>query len=193
MDHLDGDYTSLADNQGNTAAREVWYRDVTDDDPPVLARPWFKDQRKEEISYYSGTGPEFDEDGRITGHTDQAVVIKDGVDLPAPITVKNEDGSLVGASWKDNWNRLPGTGEDGAKTEAERERYAYDTAGGFRLINPKGYAKVSTSRPVEIRGKRQDPSYKSIDPVKMYLAETSLVRGSVGALYTVSNLSLIHI
>lgn len=39
-------------------------------------------------------------------------------------------------------------------------------------------------------GSPTDPAYKSVDDINMYMAETSLLRGTVGALYTVSNLPL---
>ena len=54
-----------------------------------------------------------------------------------------------------------------------------------------GYGRVSTSRPMENRnGKAQDPAYRSTDDIAMYLAETSLVRGAVGEIYTIANLPL---
>ena len=189
LDNLDGDYTGLTDNQNQGIDPSVWYKDGTDQSDPTAGRSWFGDQKRDSISYYSGTTQEKNVSGELV-HTDQKVVVKDGEKLPGIVSVKDKDKVEIQLKDRDSWNRKPGTGEDGIKTDEEKERYAYDTAAGFRLVNPKGYAKVTTSRPVEIRGKRQDPSYKSVDPVKMYLAESSIVRGSVGSLYTISDLPL---
>ena len=159
LDCLDGNYGKLKDYKG------VHYE--------AGGKPWFGDQKKDAVSYYSGTAGK---------NTDEKVVIKDGGKLPVPTSVTDVKGVSIEKVYGGNWNQKEKEGKD---------RYAYDTAAGLKVVSPMGYGRVSTSRPMENRnGKAQDPAYRSTDDIAMYLAETSLVRGAVGEIYTIANLPL---
>ncbi|MCD7907312.1 MAG: hypothetical protein LUH04_06455 [Clostridium sp.] len=159
LDNLDGNYGELETDAGVRYEQD--------------GRSWFGDQKKDAVSYYSGTAGK---------NTDEKVVIKDGEKLPVPTTVTDINGVSIEKNYGDNWNQ---------KEKEEKDRYAYDTAAGLKVLSPMGYGRVSTSRPLENRnGKAQDPAYRSTDDIVMYLAETSLVRGAVGEVCTISNLPL---
>ena len=159
LDCLDGNYGKLKDYVGAHYEAD--------------GKPWFGDQKKDAVSYYSGTAGK---------NTDEKVVIKDGEKLPVPTSVTDVKGVSIEKVYGGNWNQ---------KEKEEKDRYAYDTAAGLKVVSPMGYGRVSTSRPMENRnGKAQDPAYRSTDDIAMYLAETSLVRGAVGEIYTIANLPL---
>lgn len=158
LDNLDGNYGKLKGTEENT---------------------WYGDQKKDSISYYSGTE---------SRNSDKKTTVRDNKDLPADKFLKQKN---VDADKTNNLLIQNASNENYNQKDSTDDRYAFDTAAGFKVVSPRGFARVTTSRPVENRnGKYQDPAYKSTENVQMYLGETSLLRGSVGSIYTISNLPL---
>ena len=168
-------------------------------DQGILVKPensssqegWFGNQNEDSISYYSGTDT-YSQDGSSPV---EKTTVRDGAELPASKFINPASNSSLNLQTNNKLSIETRAGEDKSynqrNTEGHKDRYAFDTAAGFRVVSPMGYARVTTSRPVEMRsGSPTDPAYKSVDDINMYMAETSLLRGTVGALYTVSNLPL---
>ena len=199
LDHLDGNYQKLTETSSSYYDKEM------DEQGKDKVISWFGCQKKDSISYYNGTDLDpkdnlTEEDDRL--YTEKKTEVRDGALLPADKFLDQDRKFLKLATIRElieqatadrKYNQKTGTDDTCADANCctEKDRYAFDTSAGFRVVSPRGYARVNTSKPEELLSSGlSDPTYRSVDDVKMYMAETSLLRGSVGAVYTISNLPL---
>ena len=110
LDNLDGNYENLK----GTGKKE---------------KTWYGDQKKDSISYYSGTE---------SRNSDKKTTVRDNKDLPADkfLKQKNVDADktnnlLIQNASKKNYNQKDSTDD----------RYAFDTAAGFKVVSPRGFAR----------------------------------------------------
>ena len=152
------------------------YSEILDDDQ--FTDYQFGGQSKDSVRYYSG------ED------TNRYVMTPDGVTVAKDSTM--QDGTQIKGSeaprlnkHKDNWNQKK-------KAEGEIERYAYDSAFGFKVTEPGAFSRINTDEPVILlsSGSITVPDYKALTPVNLYIDEARLDSGNMAAVYLLNDLPL---
>lgn len=176
---MDGNYQKLTETSSSYYDKEM------DEQGKDKVISWFGCQKKDSISYYNGTDLDpkdnlTEEDDRL--YTEKKTEVRDGALLPADKFLDQDRKFLKLATIRElieqatadrKYNQKTGTDDTCADANCctEKDRYAFDTSAGFRVVSPRGYARVNTSKPEELLSSGlSDPTYRSVDDVKMYMA-----------------------